>query len=239
MTFQQQATLGNAARTICRPIDWTVILQKPAEFTPASVRTYLFDVVERLNKHLAIWMDGPSMCKLRVTRDGTNGAPVEVSLSTWRASQLFPHMVQCNWVENGKKKTLFRNAIDLFLHSRNRKEIYQMVQPIVTPLRESPAIEWLKTQLSLPTECCSIKWGGLNPRKIMYETFVEEVVCPEDWMPKRISQELYSVIPGCRPVTGSRIRRNGIAMMYVPSRERCDAILDAWVQKNHHANLRF
>ena len=169
-------TLQQKASTVCEPIAWDDILNHPAtRFHPKSVRRYLFNVVEKLNNHLAIWMDGPSMCKLRIRRNGTQGGNVDVSVSVWRARQLFPWMVQCQWLENEKKKMLFRNVIDIFLAAKNRKEIYHTPTVSELPLRQSPAIEWLKTQLALPVECCSLKWAGLNPREWLYSSFLEEV----------------------------------------------------------------
>ena len=68
MTFQQQKTLGNAASTVCHPIDWPEILKQPEKFTPKTVRAYLVSVVDKMNKHMALWMDGPSLGRIRVTR---------------------------------------------------------------------------------------------------------------------------------------------------------------------------
>jgi hypothetical protein len=242
MTFQQQKTLGNAASTVCHPIDWPEILKKPAQkFTPKSVRMYLFDVVARMNKHMALLMDGPSVGRIRVTRRSRHGTtPVEVNLSTWRCRRLFPHMIQCKWVENGIQKTLFRNVINLFLQSRNRKEIYQEIPQQTSPLCHSPVIEWLKLQLALPEEVCNIKFGGLNARKVLYESFLETIKYPEDWTCKKISQEFYRTLPACRPATGVRVRRNGVACMYMPPRESCNTLLEHWAQKYESSDeLRF
>lgn len=239
-TFAQKATLGNASQTVCQPINWQDILEQPeASFTPQTVRKYLVDVIERLNQHWGVWMDGQLMGKMRVTRNATTGvAPVEVNISTWRARQLWPQMIQCTWTENGSKKTLFRNVVDMFLKSRNRKELYQR-QPLNRPQR-SPVIQWLRTQLSLPMECCEIQWGGLNSRKMLYDSFLETVAHPEDWTPKSISQEFYRALPSCRPVTGVRVRRKGIAMMYMPGRTLCCDILNHWIQTHERQNtLRF
>ena len=238
-TFAQKATMGNASQTVCQPINWQDILKQPeALFTPHSIRQYLVDVIEKLNSHWGVWMDGPLMGKMHVTRHATTGAtPVEVNISTWRARQLWPQMIQCKWTENGEKKTLFRNVVDLFLKSRNRKELYQrQTQALCT----SPVIQWLRTQLSLPTECCAIKWGGLNARSLLYDSFLETVAHPEDFSPKSISQEFYRALPSCRPVTGVRIRRKGIAMMYMPGRPLCCDILNDLIQTNERQNtLRF
>jgi|TARA_B110000090_G_scaffold72645_1_gene82815 hypothetical protein len=241
-TFAQKATMGNASQTVCHPINWQDILKQPeASFTPQTVRKYLVDVIERLNQHWGVWMDGQLMGKIRVTRNATTGvAPVEVNISTWRARQLWPQMIQCTWTsQTGEKKTLFRNVVDMFLKSRNRKELYQS-QTQIQPLCTSPVIQWLRTQLSLPIECCAIKWGGLNARSLLYDSFLETCAHPEDWTPKSISQLLYRALPSCRPVTGVRVRRKGIAMMYMPGRTLCCDILNHWIQTNERQNtLRF
>ena len=240
-TFAQKATLGNASQTVCRKINWPHILQQPkASFTPKTVRKYLVDVIERLNTHFAVWMDGPKMGRIRVSRSPTMGTNlVQVDISTYRAREMWPQMVQCKWWENGKKKVLFRNVVDLFLRSRNRRELFQC-QPLNQPLCTSPVIQWLRTQLSLPIECCAIKWGGLNARSMLYDSFLETVSHPEDFSPKSISQEFYRALPSCRPETGVRIRRKGIAVMRMPSRDRCCDLLNDWIQKYEPTNaLRF
>jgi hypothetical protein len=243
MTFQQQKTLGNAASTVCHPIDWAEILKQTEKiFTPKTVRAYLVSVVDKMNKHFAIWMDGPKMGKIRITRRPRHGTtPVVVSVSVWRARQLFPHMLQVRWLlESGIQKTLFRNVINLWSCSRNRKEIYQEIPRQTSPLCHSPVIEWLKLQLALPEELCEIKWGGLNVRRTLYESFLETIKYPEDWTPKKISQEFYRTLPACRPATGVRVRRNGVACMHMPSRESCNTLLEHWAQKYESSDeLRF
>ena len=240
LTFQQQAEMGNANSTVCKPIPFDDILYHPSKrFTSKSVRKYLWQVIEKMNQYFAILMDGPSMCKLRVTRQGTKTAEVAVNMSVWRAKQLFPRMVHCKWIENDKPKVLFRNVIDLFLQSRNRREMYHEPQAFAgAPLQESYVIEWLKTQLSLPEECCPIKWGGLNTRQLLYDSFLENMPHPEQWSARRISQEFYKTLPSSRPT--KRVRRSGVAVMYLPTRDRCSLIVDRWDQKygkNVHLNF--
>ena len=240
-TLQQQATMGNAASTVCTPIDWSNILKKSdLEFTPISVREYLHKLIEKMNKHIGIWMDGPLMSKLQITRDGKNGAPpISVSISIWRAKQLFPQSVTCNWkTQNGKKKTLFRNVIELFLVATNRNEIYHT--PPLAFLKTSPVIEWLKLKLSLPSECCSIKWDGLNARSLIYSSFLECEKYPDQWSAKKISQEFYSILESSRPGKNKRIRHKGISMMYLPSRDQCRQVLEQWkVKYESNDRLRF
>lgn len=229
LTFQQKACLG-IGRDVCQPIDWEAILERPEKpFTPKTVRQYLQNVVERMNKHFAIYMHGKNLCKIRVTRSATNSnLPVEVNVSSWQARQLFPKKIFCQWFEHGKQKSLFKNVIDLFLLATNRKEIYAFGNE---PIEQSSLVVWLKKQLSLPEECCQIKFGGLNSRKMLYDSFLEDKRHPEDWSPKAISLEFYKLLPACRPATGQRVRRKGIAMMYVPCREYCQKVLESLIQQ--------
>jgi hypothetical protein len=234
---QQQARLGNAAKTVCQPIDWGAILSKPAQLTPKTVRIYLVDVVARMSQHFALWMDGPNIGKLQCRRAGKYNQDqyININVSVWCARQLFPKMVSCKWIENGKQKSFRKNVIDLFLMASDRKQIYQTAATATQPLE--PVLKWLDEQLSLPEEVCSIKWNGLNDRQLLYSSFLEDKPNPNDWTPKSISQAFYTTLPGCRPATGKRIRKRGVAVMYMPSRQECQQVLDRWKQK--HLHLRF
>lgn len=238
MLPQQQARLGNAADTVCQPIDWEAILKKPdKEFTPKSVRMYLGEVVARMSVHFALWMDGPNISKLRCRRTGKYDQHmyIDINLGFWSARALFPKMVNCRWVENGKQKSFRKNVIDLFLLASDRKQIYQAAVCATQPLE--PVLKWLDEQLSLPEEVCPITWNGLNERQLLYSSFLEDKPNPDDWTPKSISQAFYTTLPGCRPATGKRIRRKGVAVMFMPSREECQQVLDRWKQQHRH--LRF
>jgi hypothetical protein len=117
----------------------------------------------------------------------------------------------------------------------DRKEIYQTTTTATQPL--VPVLKWLEQQLSLPEEVCPIKFDGLNDRQVIYSSFLEDKTHPDDWSPRSISQALYKTLPGCRPTTGRRIRKRGIAVMYICSREECQQVLDRWKQR--HLHLRF
>ena len=240
-SFQQKATMGNATATVCEPIAWTDILKHPeARFNPKNVRRYLKNIVEKMNHHLGIWMDGPNICKLRIRRkirNITTGAQyVDVSVSLSRAKALFPWKVECRWIEKNQQKNIFRNVVDIFLLARNRNEIYHQPESFGVPLRYSPTIEWLKTQLALSSECCTLNWGGLNSREMLYSSFLEDVKFPENWHPKKISQEIYSVLPSCRPASRKRVRTKGVNAMFLPPREDCKFVLDRWVQMYEGSN---
>ena len=235
---QQQARLGNAADTVCQPINWVAILKKPDEkFTPKTVRIYLINVVSRLSQYFSIWMDGSNIGKLQCRRAGKYNKDqcIDINISIGCARSLFPRMVNCQWTEKNKQKSFRKNVIDLFLMAADRKEIYQTTTTATQPL--VPVLKWLEQQLSLPEEVCPIKFDGLNDRKVIYSSFLEDKTHPDDWSPRSISQALYKTLPGCRPTTGRRIRKRGLAVMFICSREECQKIIDRCKQK--HLHLRF
>ena len=214
------------------PIDWDAILKKPEKMTPTTTRRYLSDVVERMNCFFGLWMDGPDICRLRVTRTCRTGKSIATSMSCCRARQLFPRKVDCRWRERGKNHTFFKNVVDLFLMAGNRKEVYQRtIQP---SLQQSSVLKWLKMQLELPG--CQFKWGGLNARHDLYASFLEGKTNREDYNPKRISQLFYQALPECRPSAGKRIRQRGVAMIYLPVREHCQQVLDQFEKNGSDSN---
>ena len=76
-----------------------------------------------------------------------------------------------------------------------------------------------------------LKLPGLNTRSSVYELW-ENAVTPADWNPKSISQEIYRVIPNSRPTTGKRVRKNGIACIWLPSKEILCSILQDLTDNN-------
>ena len=148
-------------------------------------------------------------------------------------------LVNCKWIDhldqNGKQKSFRKSVIDIFLMATDRKEIYQAAACSEQPL--IPVLKWLEQQLSLPEEVCPIKFDGLNERQVIYNSFLEDKTHPDDWSPRSISQAIYKSLPGCRPATGRRIRKRGVAVMFMPSREECHQVINRWKQK--HLHLRF
>jgi len=59
----------------------------------------------------------------------------------------------------------------------------------------------------------------------VYLLFENSVPNAEDYHPKSISAEIYRVIPMSRPTTGKRVRKNGIACIFLPSKEDLCSIL--------------
>jgi len=204
------------------PIDWESILKHDCDsFTPKSVRAYLSGVVEKMNRHFSVIMFGYDFGKIQVTHfNRTASVPDHVTISVSKARQLFSKCVYCRWVENGKRKKIFKKAIEFWLASSTRKELY--FQPVKsTQIKSEPMKRFI--ELLLTTES-SLQLPGLNMRTSVYALF-ENAVTPANWNPKSISQEIYRVIPMSRPTTGKRVRKNGIACIFLPSKEDLCSIL--------------
>lgn len=205
------------------PIDWNSVLDhNQREFTPNSVRAYLSTVVEKMNRHFSVIMFGCDFGKVQVTHYSRTGSVLDnVTISVSKARQLFCKCVYVRWVENGKRKKIFKKAIELWLGSGNRKELY--FQPVkITQVKSQPVKKFIEV---LMTSKASLKLPGLNTRTSVYELWENAVANPADWNPKSISSELYRVIPHSRPSPGKRIRKNGIACIFLPSKEVLCSIL--------------
>ena len=216
------------------PIDWESILKHDCDaFTPKSVRTYLVGVNEKMNRHFSVIMFGHDFGKIQVTHySRTASVPDNVTISVSKARQLFSKCVYVRWVENGKRKKIFKKAIELWLGSGNRKELY--FQPVkITQVKSQPVKKFIEV---LMTSKASLKLPGLNTRTSVYELWENAVANPADWNPKSISSELYRVIPHSRPSPGKRIRKNGIACIFLPSKEVLCSILQ---DLNDHSRLLF
>ena len=209
------------------PIDWESILKHDCEsFTPKTVRTYLSDVVEKMNKNLAVIMfPGYDFGKIQVTHYSRTGSvPDNVAISVSKARQLFSKCVYCRWVENGKRKKIAKKAFEFWLDSNNRKELY--FQPNNTQEVRSEPMKLFIERLVNPSESSlQLQLPGLNTRTSVYQLFEETQTTPSDWNPKSISQEIYRVIECSKPSAGKRVRKNGIACIFLPNKEILCSIL--------------
>ena len=72
-------------------IDWDSVLDhNQKEFTPKSVRAYLFGVVEKMNHHFSVIMFGHDFGKIQVTHYSRTGSvPDNVTISMSKARKLF------------------------------------------------------------------------------------------------------------------------------------------------------
>jgi len=219
MPLSIENTSGYAA------IDWHAIIDHNyGTFTPESVRAYLSGVNEKMNKYFAVIMFGQSFGQIRVAHYSRTGSvPNFVTISMSKARSLFSKCVCVRWVENGKRKKIFKKVIDFWIDSSNRKELY--FQPnAFTQIKSQPVKRFIEL---LMTSESSLILPGLNTRTSVYELFENAVTTPTDWNPKSISQELYRVIPCSRPSTGKRVRKKGIAMIFLPSKEILCTILQS------------
>ena len=208
------------------PIDWESILNHDCDsFTPKSVRTYLFGVVEKMNRHFSVIMFGCDFGKVQVTHYSRTGSVLDnVTISVSKARQLFCKCVYCRWVENGKRKKILKRAIDFWLASSNRKELY--FQPNNTQEVRSEPMKLFIERLVNPSESSlQLQLPGLNTRTSVYQLFEETQTTDSDWNPKSISCEIYRVLPMSRPSPGKRVRKNGIACIWLPSKEILISIL--------------
>ena len=225
ISLSQQATLSNADRTICQPINWELILAKTApKWTPRSVRSYLTTVCEQLNGHFAYIMAGRDIGKIEVKRLNRilGKPPIKVNLSYCRMQQMFPQKISVRWLENDKPMKLHMSAFEMWSRSRNRREI----QPVASMPDQPPeiAVDWLKEMLATAnTDVCPIKFGRSNARQAVYDSWHEFVGSPvaDDWSPKRISEQIYRLLPATKPKKGFRERIKGVAVIHIPSEEEC------------------
>jgi hypothetical protein len=226
-----QSTLNNQNRMdqSIIPLDFDFILaSKPANVDISNIHSYVRSIVETLNKYFAIHMDGEKIGKIRITRFRRNdNHPIIDTVTVSKAKQLFPLRVNFTWKNKKIKNNFDMNVIDLWLRSpKIRNELYctERVQ-----IRQSPVVLWLETQLSKCPSLSTIRFGGLNSRKEIYRTFLNELNDIEklDWTAKRISQEFYAMLPESRPKK-ARIRLNGVPSIFLPQFHICKRYLEKY-----------
>ena len=229
----------NAEETVVRPIDWVAITHANAPpKTPKDVRDYLNLVVARMNQHLAVVMHGPMTGKIMVTRQSRIAGTESIFVSVWRAQSLFPRKIQLNWLENGRQRTLFKTALDVWLRSSARKEV--MPAAHVESSSKHPVVQWLKAELSPPDEVSLLLYRGLNPRRALLESFYQTLRMPEQWPPKRFWQALYGIVPQSRPAKHTRVKLRGVDCVFLPSREDIVTNIAAYEQHSSYGrNVTF
>jgi len=222
---------------VVTPINWKKLLQKQngieTIFTPKSARIYIANVVRRMNSHFGIFMNGADISKLRITHKCCNSNDLQVDIvSISKAMQLFPIKLECNWLENGKRKKIFKNVIAVWLNSSTQRlELYDKPLVEVRKNVQSPVCRWLEAEVHRSDSELQIRFGGLTSRDLIYFTFLKHVNDNDvTWNAKRISSEIYKMIPQCRPRAGHRVRYKGQAMMYMPSIDFCCQLLKTWNQ---------
>jgi len=212
------------------PIDWDKILAH----TSNIVRQQGSDVVNRMNSHIAVWVHGPNIGKIRIERKMRfENTSIFDTISVEKAKQLFTRKIHLRWKEAGEQKLLSDNVINFWLKSpKLRKEIYHT--PVQTAYRRSPLVKWLDTHLNDPLALSPIRFNSFNPRKLIYETFLAHVNSSDDWTPKKISQEFYKMMPLTKPEKGMRCRKRGISCIFIPSVDYCAKLLQNWQSDDLH-----
>jgi hypothetical protein len=214
-------------------IDWDKILAH----TSNIVRQQAADVVNRMNAHFSLFMNGPQIGRIRIERKMRfeNRSIFDI-ITIEKAKQLFNRKIRIRWKENGEQKKLSENVITFWLKSPQlRKETYHT--PVRTPYRRSPLVKWLETILHDPLGFSIVRFNSFNPRKLVYESFLPHVNSSDDWTPKKISQEFYKMMPLTKPEKGMRCRKRGVSCIFIPSVDYCAKLLQNW--QSDEINLVF
>ena len=220
------------------PIDFEWILNPKKNDLKNLPFSYIKSIVQRMNAHFQIHMDGNQIGKLRITRFRRHdGHQIVDTVSTGKAKQLFPTKLKFKWKYKNEQKMFNMNVIDVFIRSpKIRNELYETDQ---LQIRQSPVVLWLQTQLSECPSLSTIRFGRLNHRQEIYRTFKQELNDVEamDWTCKRISQEFYAMLPETRPKKGARTRVKGVPCIFIPQFHVYQRYLEQY--NNSNINLRF
>ena len=220
------------------PIDFERILNPKKNDLKNLPFSYIKSIVQRMNAHFQIHMDGIHIGKIRITRFRRHDRQRIVdTVSTGKAKQLFPTKLKFKWKYKNEQKMFNMNVIDVFIRSpKIRNELYETDQ---LQIRQSPVVLWLQTQLSECPSLSTIRFGRLNHRQEIYRTFKQELNDVEamDWTCKRISQEFYAMLPETRPKKGARTRVKGVPCIFIPQFHVCQRYLEQY--NNSNINLRF
>jgi len=218
------------------PIDFDFIISNPKVFKTVNLmREYGANVIDRLNTHIGLIMAGKDTGKIEVTlKKKETNEPFFNIITVAKAKQIYNRNVHFRWISEGKLSRKKMNIIDFWILSPNyRREIYPCSSQ--TEIRQSPIVSWLETHIDDPFGLSIIRFGQLNERKVIYETF--RLNATEEWSEKRISECFYHFLPKSRPRKGHRCRIRGVGMIYIPNKEYCEQIL---VQiQSHNINLIF
>jgi hypothetical protein len=136
-------------------------------------------------------------------------------VSVWRAQSLYPRKLDLVWQEGGRRQTLFKPALDVWLRSSARREII----PGAMKVPAHPLVTWLRALLSPPDEVSLLLFRGLNARRPLLQSFYRSARMPEQWPPKRFWQSLYRIVPQSRPAKYLRVKLRGVDCVYLPGRE--------------------
>ena len=220
------------------PIDFDNIISTTTVFTNVKLmREYGANVIERLNVHMGLIMAGKDTGKIEVTlKKKETNEPFFNIITVAKAKQIYNRNVHFRWISEGKVSRKKMNIIDFWILSPNyRREIYPCSSQ--TQFRQNPIVSWLGTHIDDPFGLSIVRFGEMNERKVIYETFRNEVNTTEEWSEKRISECFYHFLPQSRPRKGYRCRIRGISMIYIPKKAYCEQIL--LQLQSHNINLIF
>ena len=247
LTKEQLKHMANCESTCVEPIPWDEILSKAAfqPLTPVSIRQWFMSVVQKMNVYFAIHLSGPHIFQIQVSRKALKQDRLDIiNLSTWRARQIFNRKVSVQWLESNKKKSFHMNVVDFWLKASNRKEIYarpsQALPPVVSREQTNPVAVWLSQELQWNVNNVVKFDSHFNIREDLYKSFLSTVSDPEMWSSKLICEQIYKILPECKPPPGKRPRFKQRAIMYIPTRERVLNALNALNGSNYNTgSVRF
>lgn len=221
------------------PIYFDEIIATPTVFkTIRLMREYAKRVLDRLNIHFGLIMTGENIGKIQVLhkRRETNDTVLNV-ITVNKAKEIYTRHIDIRWIgTDGTVSRMKKNIIDFWMKSpKYRREIYP--SPVQTELRQSPIVSWLATHINDPFALSPVRFGQLNDRNMVYDTFRNEVNATEEWTAKRISECFYHYLPQSRPRKGYRCRIRGVSMIYIPKKAYCERILVNL--QSHDINLMF
>ena len=245
LTKEQLKYMPNCESTCVEPIPWEDILSKTAfqPLTPVSIRQWFMSIVQKMNVYFAIHLSGPNMFQVQVSRKAVNQDRLDIlNLSTWRARQIFNRKVSVQWIESNKKKTFHMNVVDFWLKASNRKEIYAQPSQCMPPIsrkQTNPVALWLSQELQWNVNNVVLFDSHFNIREDLYKSFLSTVSDPEMWSSKLICEQIYKILPECKPALGKRPRYKQQAIMYIPTRERVLYALNALICDYNTDSVRF
>ena len=167
-------------------------------------------------------------------------------LPPWGACKVGEYLnrkVSVQWLEQKKKKSFHMNVIDFWLKASNRKEIYARPSQALPPVsreQTNPVAVWLSQELQWNVNNVVKFDSHFNIREDLYKSFLSTVSDPEMWSSKLICEQIYKILPECKPPPGKRPRYKQQAIMYIPTMERVLNALNASNCSNYNTeNVRF
>jgi hypothetical protein len=218
------------------PIDFDNIISTTTVFKNVKLmREYGANVIERLNVHMGLIMAGKDTGKIEVTlKKKETNEPFFNIITVANAKKIYNRNVKFQWISEGTVSIKKMNIIEFWIKSPSfRREIYPST--VQTEIRQNPIVKWLATHIDDPFGLSIVRFGQLNERRVIYDTF--RLNTTEEWSEKRISECFYHFLPQSRPRKGYRCRIRGVSMIYIPKKAYCERILVNL--QTHDINIMF